>query len=92
MAVPVFYTRFIPSRRPKMSKLLPAFATSLGAVYNADCMDLLATIQAQTGRYGSNEERIRGTTVPTVELRTIRRRLKLTFHDACYPGSHRSLR
>jgi site-specific DNA-methyltransferase (adenine-specific) len=29
-----------------MSKLIPAFATDLGAVYNADCMDLLAAIKA----------------------------------------------
>lgn len=45
----MFYTRRITfSRRPKMSKLVPAFATNLGAVYNADCMDLLSLLRDES--------------------------------------------
>jgi site-specific DNA-methyltransferase (adenine-specific) len=32
----------------KVSKLLPAFSTTLGAVYNVDCVKLLATIRPES--------------------------------------------
>lgn len=45
----MFYTdRIALPRHSTMSKLAPAFATNQGAVYNADCMDLLAVIRDES--------------------------------------------
>src|SRR5260370_18613694 len=43
------YTEQLPSRRkPRMAKLAPAFSTNLGAVYNADCLNLLSALKDKT--------------------------------------------
>jgi site-specific DNA-methyltransferase (adenine-specific) len=41
----VYTDRLFPPQQRKMSKLAPAFTTALGAVYNTDCLNLLASLK-----------------------------------------------